>query len=335
MEIKEFLVIFLSSTVVSAVVTALVNYLNSKKTAYIDDITKERKAWREQLRSIAEKISKCVDREQLKEAICELKVRINAYGIARDSLFADTFLWEMFQNIEQQKELSPKELERIKITLINQISCVLKYDWERSKAEIKGNTQNKIVILGLVLCFALSILKGHYYYLSVPDGGGRVSYVGDLNGLVNFCVWYALLVVYSVLVIQFADKWRTRIDLFFYVFLGLVGGSATVYFLYKNTTVLNSPEVNAMIIVAPIATLIYSTYFKASTYAKNAREYVLSSVISSGETVIDKKYSVYFVGYKKRLKNKCTGKSLIIGTRPSQICVDYCEPVPLEPGKEK
>ena len=82
----------------------------------VENITKERKNWRDEMREIAKDIQSSKDTRQLSIALSALKVRINAYGIARDSIFCDSHIWKRLYFFEQvwranhhQRYLRPAE----------------------------------------------------------------------------------------------------------------------------------------------------------------------------------------------------------------------------------
>lgn len=139
MNANDIVTIIFSSTLLATLVTSAFNLLINKRKDSIDNIVKERKTWRDELRVISSSISKSKNIIELKLAISELKVRINAYGIADNSIFKDSNIWEQIFVVESKDFFSAKELDNIKRRFVNQISCLLKYDWERSKAEIKGS----------------------------------------------------------------------------------------------------------------------------------------------------------------------------------------------------
>ena len=88
----EILTAILSSTLISSILAAVFSILSNRKKEYIENITKERKEWREKLRKIAKEITKCTDITQLQLAIEKLKVRINPYGQSTSLFFDDSYI---------------------------------------------------------------------------------------------------------------------------------------------------------------------------------------------------------------------------------------------------
>lgn len=143
------LLTILTSTVISALVTVLAEYLNSRRANMLKYITEERKNWRDEMRKIVEDVetSNC---DNIGMSITRLKVRINAYGcFAYGNFHKDGHIWEIIGQLEQ-KRVSEVFFETKKRQLIEYISLLLKFDWERSKREVKGTAEKFIRILLVV-----------------------------------------------------------------------------------------------------------------------------------------------------------------------------------------
>lgn len=137
----EQISIVLSSTVISAVITVIFNFLTNYKKNQIENITQERKSWRDNIRELSSQISNTNDINELLHIIDKLKVRINAFGITDPNDYKnDGHIWKIIRQFESIKSThTVKEIEILKIQLIESLSCLLKYDWDRSKKEIQGN----------------------------------------------------------------------------------------------------------------------------------------------------------------------------------------------------
>lgn len=130
--------IIFSSTVIAAIVSAIVTFWTNGKKASAEYVTADRRKWREEIREIAEKLDGANYHETIRQ-LNRLKVRINAYG---EYLFQceryDSHIWELIHEIEEQKPLG-EELQKKQRQMIQYLSLMLKFDWERSKSEIKGD----------------------------------------------------------------------------------------------------------------------------------------------------------------------------------------------------
>lgn len=294
---SDVLSIILTSTVLSTGMTVIFNLLSNKRKDSIENITKERKEWRGQLREISKSIEKSESIRELKIAISDLKVRINAYGIANNSVFNDSHLWQLIQELETRTEVTNDELLNYKRMFVNLISCNLKYDWERSKAEIKGNKQTIVLIISLVFSFVMYSVKWFY-------GSGES---GIINEYFSYCVAYMLVVVYALLVIYYADRWKDKDNLIIYIALSAIFGFLFCFGIPRYIPSLKPNDiVDVIVYLAPYITLIYCTAIKLLLYKRNVSNYIIALAISLGYNVIDKKYKI-FIG-KRKLQNICTGE---------------------------
>lgn len=149
----------LASTVVSAIVTGIILIFDNNRKNCISNITDERRKWREDIREIVEKLGSN-DKNEQKKALIKLKPRINAYGQGIESYERDHHIWETIKKIENEKKDVKKHKMLIE-QLIDYLDLLLKYDWERSKREIKLNVRNMVqVFFGLILSiYFISINK--------------------------------------------------------------------------------------------------------------------------------------------------------------------------------
>lgn len=111
--------IILSSTVISAVITASITFLINKRKDVVENIVKERKTWRDEIREISIDITDSKNLIELKNAINKLKVRINPYGMCKEIVFYDSYIWKEITKLENCNQLSKNELERRKIIFID------------------------------------------------------------------------------------------------------------------------------------------------------------------------------------------------------------------------
>ena len=298
MNINEIITIILSSTLLATIITSSFNLFISKRKESIENIVKERKTWRDELRVISHSISKSENITELQIAIDKLKVRINAYGMAYNSIFLDSHIWELIFIVESANNFSPEEFKNIKRSFINLISCYLKYDWERAKSEIKGSTQTIVVIVSLITSFLLYSLLWFYYY---NIGSGKI-----INYL-SYTVIFILFSAFALVMISLADKWK-NIIYFYALILGTIIGIVFIIFLmyiWLPSTV-PSDIVDGIIRCAPFFTLIYALGTKLLAYKQNVNRFILASALSCGATKIHKKYRIFFFG-RRNYTNPLTG----------------------------
>lgn len=286
MNVNDIVTIIFSSTLLTTIITLVFNLLTYKRKDSIENIIKERKTWRDEMRVIALSISKSESITELHIAISELKVRINAYGIAFNSIFADSHIWEQIFIAESMESLSPNEFDKIKRRLVNQISCLLKYDWERAKAEIKGNTQTRVVIVSLIISFLLYSFRWFYNY---NIGSGKIM------NFLSYTVFFILFSAFAILMINLADKWKNTVQFYLFILGSILGIGLLYWFKYISLPSALPFDITDWIIsLAPIITLIYSLETKMLTYRRNVSRFILASALSCGTTKIHKKYKVFF-----------------------------------------
>lgn len=162
---KMDLQVILTSTVVAAVISTLTSVYNSRRTGNLKYITEERQKWREEIRKIAESIEDC-SRYDIKKQLTRLKVRINANGkLKEDSYYEDSHIWNLIHDLENFN-ICEKCFKNKKQDLINSLSFLLKYDWERQKREVLGTNIDKIRII-LTSALLVSVLINGKFDFSV------------------------------------------------------------------------------------------------------------------------------------------------------------------------
>jgi len=159
---NELLIIVLSSTVLATVITCFFNYLVNSKNHISDNIVGERKLWREAMRSISKELNDAMDIDAVRIVIAKIKVNINAYGYRNtNNYMQDGHIWKVIEKFENEEKFDNNLLLKYKNVLTNMISALLKYDWERSKGEIRGNLQIKGIVLTNIICTAVGIVSSN------------------------------------------------------------------------------------------------------------------------------------------------------------------------------
>jgi len=205
----------------------------------------------------------------MKHIINELKVLINTRGVVRKSYLDDYHIWEkiyafekyMYEdyNSETNKTKRYKELERYKNIFIGFISCLLKYDWERSKREIDGNIHTLFVVLSLLTSFALYTFR---YYCDSVNYEKNIDYI-------SYCAIFYLISCLTVLVI-ILSKYKNK-DLFF-LYLVII----MVWFLCSVSTnqIANLDCINQIIFGVPSVILICVVFIRIHDVQENDDEYI-------------------------------------------------------------
>ena len=101
---SNVLAMVLTSSVVAGVISSLVAYFQFHKNNKLVYITNERKAWRSDIRRIAEEIEAATGYEDIRKPLVELKVRINAYGKNTDDVKKDSHIWKVIERLQKQND---------------------------------------------------------------------------------------------------------------------------------------------------------------------------------------------------------------------------------------
>ena len=141
------IIILLSGAGLGAVLSAFLVFINNSKKNKLDFITKERSEWRKDIQIILDDLGKVGKRA---EAIQRLKSRINPYGKSKTVDNGDDFylheghIWSLVNTIDIT---NTSQIEK----LSDYVRLLWKYDWERSKREIKFDIFNSFIYFILVI----------------------------------------------------------------------------------------------------------------------------------------------------------------------------------------
>ena len=148
MEVGQIITL-LSGAGLGAILSAILVFINNSKRNQIDYITKERAEWRKQLKIILENLK---DNQKKDSALIQLKSQINPFGKNMEIKYfkpyymKDGHIWDILDN-------DVIDYDRLSLY----IALLLKYDWERSKKEIKFNPSTLLRRIIWLILFILSI----------------------------------------------------------------------------------------------------------------------------------------------------------------------------------
>lgn len=141
------IITLLSGAGLGAVLSAILVFINNSKKNKLDFITKERSEWRRDIQIILDDLGKVGKRA---EAIQRLKSRINPYGKNETVDNGDDFylheghIWSLINTIDIS---NTSQIEK----LSDYVRLLWKYDWERSKREIKLDIFNSFIYFILII----------------------------------------------------------------------------------------------------------------------------------------------------------------------------------------
>lgn len=159
---NEIIIAILTSSIIASFISSVIAYFQFRKNNHLVFITGERQKWREDIRNIADRIESSQSFEEMKNALVDLKVRINAYGRNSDDVMQDSHIWDVIDKLEKHDG----QYETAKKLLILYLSMLLKMDWERSKAEVQGNGYQIAMYLAF-LCAEMSFSYTYFVLLNL------------------------------------------------------------------------------------------------------------------------------------------------------------------------
>lgn len=182
----EQIVSIISAVGISTIVSAIIAFVQNNKKNNLDFVTKERSEWRKKLKEILSELS---DDTKKESAIIKLKSEINPYGKnmsrkeTKSYYMKEGHIWDLLDSGEEV------DFDRLAFY----IELLLKFDWERSKNEVRFQPTKMInQVLNLLLFFSA------IYCLYIVS----VNYISDLT---NFCYIMNLfisIVAYILILLQ-------------------------------------------------------------------------------------------------------------------------------------
>lgn len=191
----------LTPTLLVAIVSGMLAFIQFKKSNSLKYITEERQKWRTEIRDIIVELEVSGDDEnKIRPILSFLKGRINAYGLTHSKSYSKDF--HIWQTVKQLEEPENDEFFKFdKQLLINFLALLLKNDWERSKIEIDGKRQsnfNDLLFIVSIILFVFMSMTDFKEMLSSTVNGEQVSEVFFLPVIIYlglsftcfFCIWY-------------------------------------------------------------------------------------------------------------------------------------------------
>ena len=154
----------------SAVIVALIEYISKNKSNNLQYITSARSEWRKAMKQTACRLYQA-DRENIGEVFAELKINLNGYGFFPSfdqypadkqlDFFRDEHIWKQIAYIEEnmycwEEETFTREKNKVNVY----ITSLLKFDWERTKQEVKSKS---LILLCTVLYLCVHIPVLHLF----------------------------------------------------------------------------------------------------------------------------------------------------------------------------
>lgn len=263
----EQIVSIISAVGISTIVSAIIAFVQNNKKNNLDFVTKERSKWRKKLKEI---LSELRDDNKKETAIIKLKSEINPYGKDMKSkntkpyYMKEGHIWDLLDSGEKV------DFERLAFY----IELLLKFDWERSKSEVRFRPINVInQVMNLLLFFSA------IYCLYIVS----VNYLSDLT---NFCYvmnLFVSIVVYILILLQpsitnaFTSNppeeqiWTLVIFFVFYAFPYIY---TTFNLLYKLNLNIPFYVISVALIFAYEIFYLYLPHTYEDTYVREIKRYL-------------------------------------------------------------
>jgi len=159
------IITLISGAGIGAILSAILVFVNNSKRNQLDYITKERSEWRKSIKLI---IVDLLDGKNRKSAVSRLKSQINPYGFdmnvkyINEYYMKDGHIRDLLSDFDYSEEKSQK--------LSQYLELLLKYDWERSKNEVRINNNFLwnflrwgLIILNLIMLFWAGNVNNELY----------------------------------------------------------------------------------------------------------------------------------------------------------------------------
>lgn len=230
--IENIIKLLLSSSVLAALVTVIFKGNRDSKNNNIDYVNTEKSKWRDAVRTIALALPSARD-EELISLLESIPVYLNPYGqYSENNKLEDKHIWDILDNIDNLLKSTSEEKElliRHRISELREyLLLLLKYDWERSKQEVKKDfAWRGAVITGAgVICLVLGM---QLFFLPRVD-----LYL--LFGLIGFLLFPIVLGMISIEGETGLKEWVIRIIVIFLMLL-YVGLYLSQFIINENIQV--------------------------------------------------------------------------------------------------
>lgn len=316
------IITLLSGAGIGAILSAILVFINNSKRNQIDYITKERAEWRKQLKIILENLK---DNQKKDSALIQLKSQINPFGknmeikYSKPYYMKDGHIWDILDN-------DVIDYDRLSLY----IALLLKYDWERSKKEIKFNPSTLLRRIIWLTLFILSIYASIIIYNKTENLNNDLYLILFIVSILSI-VFVSLQIWVTNLIKSVPSRHKKEQIWIFIVFYA---------FPYANTSLillLNIPFLNSELfdIFALLGLFVYEFFYLSiiesleDDYVKAVERVTIKRNVHSDKAIdiyksIDRlERRLYGYSYKRtdveilRKKRRKLQKKLIKKLRPS------------------
>lgn len=245
----EQIVSIISAVGISTIISAIIAFVQNNKKNNLDFVTKERSEWRKKLKEILSELS---DDTKKESAIIKLKSEINPYG--KDMELKNTKPYYMKEGHIWDLLDGGKEVDFERLAFY--IELLLKFDWERSKSEVKFNPSTLLSRMIWLTLFILSICSSSIMFEKTNDLKNSLYLILFIVSIVSsVCILsQPLFTKYAKLNPSRHKREQLRIFFIFYAF---------PYVNISLTLLLNIPflKSNILKIFAFVGLYVYEFYY--------------------------------------------------------------------------
>lgn len=249
----DHIITLLSGAGLGAVLSAILVFINNSKKNKLDFITKERSEWRRDIQIILDDLGKVGKRV---ETIQRLKSRINPYGKNETVDNGDDFylheghIWSLINTIDIS---NTSQIEK----LSDYVRLLWKYDWERSKREIKFDIFNSFI----------------YFILVIGSISNSLLILFKFDDFVLKSILCIVSVIMIISIFYFGDfakkiKYWTRNEIVYLILLVTSMGLSILFMLYwiipTNTDIVDM-VIPTLLICIPIIGIERNIILKANS----------------------------------------------------------------------
>ncbi|MDO4667210.1 MAG: hypothetical protein Q4A90_05175 [Streptococcus sp.] len=212
----------LSSIGLGTLISTFLTLAQSNKKNNLEYITKERSAWRKNLHEI---ISEMRTVEDVENNISKIETYLNPYGYeiknkhSRDYYLKDGHIWYLLRNFKSQDDL---------VKLKYYLNLLLKYDWERSKKEVRIN------FLDILFAILRLIATGILVYLVLFLNPQFMDFTAYFKTVVDFIALASIWFIDAI--DEFIIKKEIRTKNNESILLTFFGGAPYIWIIHELDT---------------------------------------------------------------------------------------------------
>ena len=263
----EQIVSIISAVGISTIISAIIAFVQNNKKNNLDFVTKERSEWRKKLKEILSELS---DDNKKESAIIKLKSEINPYG--KNMEFKNTkpyymkegHIWDLLDGEEEV------DFDRLAFY----IELLLKFDWERSKSEVRFQPTKAI---NRVLNFLLFFSSLYCIYITSDNFvSDKTSIVHVINLFISSCAFILILLQPSItnaFISNPSEKQKEQIWIFIILY-ALPYICITWNLIYKFNLGMPFYSISVALIFAYEIFYLYLPYTYENTYIREIKRYL-------------------------------------------------------------